>query len=78
MMEQDMNVLRSLTLGQWVAICFAAGVKGALAVVLFSHVLFAVGLSGKLGVKAPIPFKAPDNIGRSFGAGCGASRSGCL
>jgi hypothetical protein len=60
MVEQDMDVLRGLTLSQRVAICFAAGVIGALAVVLFSHVLFAVGLSEKLGVKAPVPFKAPD------------------
>lgn len=59
-MEQDMNVLHGLTLSQRVAICFASGVIGALAVVLFSHVLFAVGLSEKLGVKAPIPFKSPD------------------
>ena len=42
------------------AICFAAGVIGGLAVVLFSHVLFAAGLIQKLGVKAPIPFKSPD------------------
>jgi len=43
-----------------VAICFAAGVIGALAVILFSHVLFALGLSEKLGVKEPISFKSPD------------------
>ena len=49
-----------MTLLQRMAICFAAGVVGALAVVLFSHVLFASGLSGKLGVKAPISFKSPD------------------
>jgi hypothetical protein len=60
MMEQDMNVLRGLTLSQRVAICFAAGVIGALAVVLFSHVLFAIGLSGKLGIKSPVAFKSPD------------------
>jgi hypothetical protein len=60
MMEPDMNVLRNLTLSQRVAICFAAGVAGALAVVLFSHVLFALGVSGKLGIKAPVPFKSPD------------------
>jgi hypothetical protein len=60
MMEQDMNVLRGLTMSQRVAICFASGVIGALAVVLFSHALFAAGVSGKLGVKAPIPFKSPD------------------
>src|SRR5438128_172203 len=49
-----------LTAIQRVAICFAAGVIGALAVVLFSHVLFALGLSEKLGVNAPILFKSPD------------------
>jgi hypothetical protein len=45
---------------QRVAICFAAGVTGALAVVLFSHVLFALGLSEKLGVNAPVSLKSPD------------------
>jgi len=49
-----------MTVIQRVAICFAAGVIGALAVVLFSHVLFAVGVSEKLGVKSPIPFKSAD------------------
>ena len=49
-----------MTVTQRVAICFAAGVIGALAVVLFSHVLFALGISEKLGVKEPIPFKSPD------------------
>src|SRR5438034_11753951 len=49
-----------MTVTQRVAICFAAGVLGALAVVLFSYVLFASGLSEKLGVKAPISFKSPD------------------
>jgi hypothetical protein len=45
---------------QRVAICFAAGVVGALAVSLFSHVLFQLGLSAKLGVKAPVSLKSPD------------------
>jgi hypothetical protein len=45
---------------QRVAICFAAGVIGALAVVLFSHVLFALGLSQRLGVNAPVSLKSPD------------------
>ena len=45
---------------QRVAICFAAGVIGALAVVLFSHVLFALGLSEKFGVMAPVSLKSPD------------------
>ena len=49
-----------MTVLQRVAICFAAGVIGALAVVLFSHILFALGLSEKLGVKEPISFKSPD------------------
>ena len=49
-----------MTLGQRVAICFAAGVVGALAVVLFSHVLFQLGLSARLGVRAPISLKSPD------------------
>ena len=49
-----------MTVIQRVAICFAAGVVGAVAVVLFSHVLFALGMSQKLGVKGPIPLKSPD------------------
>src|SRR5216110_3121090 len=60
MMEQDMNVLHGLTLSQRVAICFASGVVGASAVVLFSYVLFGLRISSALGVKAPIPLKSPD------------------
>src|SRR5258706_2682396 len=60
MMEQDMNVLGGVTLSQRVAICFAAGVIGALAVVVFSHILFGLGLSATPGIKAPIPLKSPD------------------
>jgi hypothetical protein len=48
-----------MTVIQRVAICFAAGVIGALAVVLFSYVLFALGISAKLGVKEPISLKSP-------------------
>jgi len=60
-MEKDLNVTESgLTMIQRVAICFAAGVIGALAVVLFSHVLFVLGISEKLGVKEPVSFKSPD------------------
>jgi hypothetical protein len=58
-----------LTLMQRVAICFAAGVIGGLAVVLFSHVLFELGLSATFGVKAPIPFKSPDIYRPLFWAG---------
>jgi len=50
----------SFTVSQRVAICFAAGVVGALAVVLFSHLLFQLGLSERLGVKAPVSLKSPD------------------
>src|SRR5229473_2926902 len=60
MIEQDMNVLHGLTLSQRVAICFASGVVGAVAVVVFSYVLFGLGVSGTLGVKAPISLKSPD------------------
>ena len=48
-----------MTVMQLLAICFAAGVVGALAVVLFSHILFALGLSQKVGVSAPTSSKAP-------------------
>jgi hypothetical protein len=55
------NAMRTaLTSGQLVAICFAAGVTGAAAVVLFSHILFGLGISGALGVKAPVSLKSPD------------------
>ena len=50
MMERESNT----TLSQRVAICFAAGVVGALAVLLFSHVLSWFGP----GPKGPIPFPA--------------------
>src|SRR6266404_9486130 len=59
-MEQDMNMLSGFTLSQRMAICFAAGVIGALAVVILSHILFALGISSALGVKARIPLKSPD------------------
>jgi hypothetical protein len=45
---------------QRVAICFAAGVIGGLAVVFCSHLLFALGLSGTLGINEPASLKAPD------------------
>jgi hypothetical protein len=61
MMTKDMNVTDGgLTVIQRVAICFAAGVVGAAAVVIFSHVLFGVGLGATLGVKAPVSLKSPD------------------
>ena len=76
MMERELNMVkeenvmeRSLTVIQRMAICFAAGVVGALAVVLFSHVLFELGLSATLGVKAPVSLKSPDIYRPLFGGG---------
>ena len=63
MMEKD------LTLIQRVAICFAAGVVGGLAVVLFGRVLFELGISAIFGVKAPISMKSPDIYRPLFWAG---------
>ena len=61
MTEKELNVMEGgLSVIQRVAICFAAGVIGALAVVLFSHVLFGLGVGAKLGVKAPVSLKSPD------------------
>src|SRR5206468_12847270 len=60
-MENNLNVLAGdFTVLQRMAICFAAGVVGALAVVVFSHILFGLGLSAKLGVTAPVSLKSPD------------------
>ena len=58
--EKDLNTMKSaLTVSQRVAICFAAGVIGAAAVVVFSYVLFGLGLSATLGVNAPVSLKSP-------------------
>jgi hypothetical protein len=60
-MEKDLNTMKSaLTARQHAAIGFAAGVIGAAAVVVCSYVLFGLGVSGTLGVKAPLPLKSPD------------------
>ena len=58
-----------LTLAQRVAICFAAGVVGGLAVVLFSHLLFESGLSAAFGVTSPVSLKSPDIYRPLFWAG---------
>jgi hypothetical protein len=63
MLEQDLSLKAtesSSTVMQRVAICFAAGAVGGLAVVLFSHLLFAIGLSAALGVNQPVSLKSPD------------------
>lgn len=60
-MEKNLGGIHTVfTVSQRAAICFAAGVIGAAAVVLFSQILFGVGLSGALGVKAPVSMKSPD------------------
>ena len=60
-METNLNVQTGdFSVLQRMAICFAAGVVGALAVVLFSHILFGLGLSAKLGVTEPVSLKSPD------------------
>src|SRR5438552_2943888 len=70
MLEKDRKVMEcGSTVIQRVAICFAAGVIGGLAVVLFSHVLFALGLSAALGVNEPVSLKSPDIYRPLFWAG---------
>ena len=68
--DKDSNVRGSgLTLIQRVAICFAAGVIGGLAVVLFSQLLFASGLSATLGVDQPVSLRSPEIYRPLFWAG---------
>ena len=70
MQKEGSNVMEEgLTLIQRVAICFAAGVIGGLAVVFFSHVLFDLGLSATFGVNAAISLKSPDIYRPLFWAG---------
>jgi len=60
-MENNVNAIQgALTSSQRVAICFAAGVIGAAAVILFSYILSWSGLGGALDRKEPIPLKSPD------------------
>src|SRR5882724_11854419 len=65
----DLGMQGGSTVIQRVAVCFAAGVVGGLAVVLFSHVLFALGLSATLGVNEPVSLKSPDVYRPLFWAG---------
>src|SRR5262249_36870659 len=58
--KQFSPTMSALTLTQRAAICFAAGVIGALAVVLLSQIMFGLGLSAMLGVNAPVSLKSPD------------------
>ena len=60
-MEKDITQMGIRTsLSQRAAISFAAGVIGAVAVIVFSYILFGVGISAALGVKAPVSLKSPD------------------
>ena len=65
----DLSMEGGLTVMQLVAICFTAGVLGGLAVVLFSHVLFELGLSATLGVNEPVSLKSPEIYRPLFWAG---------
>ncbi len=58
--ERSIMMENGLNLAQRAAIGFAAGVVGAAAVVVCSYLLFGLGVSGVLGVKAPLPLKSPD------------------
>jgi len=59
--QRDLKAMGNLmTVGQRVAICFAAGVAGAAAVLIFSHILFGLGVSTTLGVKSAFSLKSPD------------------
>ena len=70
MTTTNLNLMESrLTVIQRVAICLGAGIIGALAVVLFSHVLFELGLSATLGVTQPVSLKPPDIYRPLFWAG---------
>jgi hypothetical protein len=44
----------------YIAVCFASGVIGALAVVIFSVVLYYTGIGASMGVNTPPKLSAPD------------------
>ena len=60
-MQNDLSTTKTgmTTLSQRVAICFVAGVVGALAVLLFSHVLSWFGLGAKGPIHFPASFEPP-------------------
>src|SRR5260221_3413889 len=77
--ETDLNTTQSaLTVSQDAAICFAAGVIGAAAVVVCSYVLFGLGISGALGVNAPLPLKSPGIYKPLFWGGLWGVRVGAF
>jgi hypothetical protein len=78
-LEKDLNTMNSaLSVSQRAAICFVAGVIGAAAVVLFSYVLFWLGISATLGVTSPVSLKSPDIYRPLFWGGLWGSLFGLL
>ncbi len=72
LLEEDLSLKAtesSSTVMQRVAICFAAGVVGGLAVVLLGWALFESGITGALGVDFPVSLKAPGVYRPLFWAG---------
>ena len=68
--EQDLrDVQGHSTVAQRVAICFVAGILGALAVFLFSHVLSWFGLGARGPIHFPASFAAPGIYGPLFWGG---------
>lgn len=60
-MENNLTLhAADFTVLQRMAIGFAAGVVGAIAVAAFSYILFGLGLSAKLDVTEPLSLKSPD------------------
>jgi len=58
--RQPTDALISLTkLRGYIAVCFSAGVIGALAVVLFSVILYYTGISPRMGVGTPPNLASP-------------------
>jgi hypothetical protein len=49
-----------MNMRQRVGLCFTAGVLGGLSVVLFSHLLYMVGVSQMLGIAEPLTLSPPD------------------
>ena len=53
------EIKSGFTVSQRAAICFPAGVVGALVILLTSQVLYRLGLNAILEVKGPVPFPIP-------------------
>lgn len=53
-------MFKNLSLGNLLAVCFTAGVMGGLAVVVFSQVLYHLGIGPMLGAASPVNIGPPD------------------